>query len=615
MIAKAESFTPQVLCMAEYDHALLTQESLLLVVTSTFGNGESPENGASFYGYLKHMKENCNAKPLKTLRYSVFGLGSKAYQNFCAFGHCVDDYLRDLGGQAILTMGEGDELNGQDESFREWAKDVFKAASKSFGLNGEEATKVVSASLKNMSIGWSPGRYRWVEERKKPSSLCSNLSKIYNKAVCFAKVKSVKQLQSKDSSSSTILVSLDTTQNKELTFEPGDHLAVFPANKASLVQELIDLTHEKPDPNRPIRIEMAQEDPEKPGGSKVWEPVSRLSVACTMREALTRYLDITSIPTPQMLSYLSKMATSPLEKMQLETLGKGGLRYEDWARSKECSIAETLREFPSVQATADLLLTQLPALQPRFYSISVSPRVYSKEIHITVAVAEYKKRGGQGSLHQGVCSTWLQKLKPNDVIPCYIRAAQSFHLPVDGSLPVIMIGNGTGIAPFRSFWQQRMFDINNKCPPISTESSRRQWGEMFLFYGCRNPRQDDIYQHETEKARQARVITSVHTAHSRQEGKPKKYVQDLLKEDSIKICDLILKDDAHVFVCGGAAMADDVRKTLQNLLADRLDMSVEGALEFMRKLRSSGRYHEDIFSVPQRNKDSKENEEQKGRFE
>lgn len=138
---------------------------------------------------------------------------------------------------------------------------------------------------------------------------------------------------------------------------------------------------------------------------------------------------------------------------------------------------------------------------------------------------------------------------------------------------------------------------------------------MFLFYGCRNPRQDDIYQHETEKARQARVITSVHTAYSRQEGKPKKYVQDLLKEDSIKICDLILKDDAHVFVCGGAAMADDVRKTLQNLLADRLDMSLEGALEFMRKLRSSGRYHEDIFSVPHRNKDSKENEEQKGRFE
>ena len=102
-------------------------------------------------------------------------------------------------------------------------------------------------------------------------------------------------------------------------------------------------------------------------------------------------------------------------------------------------------------------------------------------------------------------------------------SAQSFHLPTDGSVPVIMIGNGTGIAPFRSFWQQRMFDLNNRCPPESSKTGRRQWGDMLLFFGCRNSHLDDIYRHETDKAKQSRAITAVATAYSRQQGRPKVY--------------------------------------------------------------------------------------------
>lgn len=162
--------------------------------------------------------------------------------------------------------------------------------------------------------------------------------------------------------------------------------------------------------------------------------------------------------------------------------------------------------------------------------------------------------GGQGPHHAGVCSTWLKGLKRGEVIPCYIRqwvlkffffwlgprleptntaqvlnpffiysSAQSFHLPTDGSVPVIMIGNGTGIAPFRSFWQQRMFDLNNRCPPESSKTGRRQWGDMLLFFGCRNSHLDDIYRHETDKAKQSRAITAVATAYSRQQGRPKVY--------------------------------------------------------------------------------------------
>ncbi|KAK2574222.1 Nitric oxide synthase [Acropora cervicornis] len=525
-LAKVLSHIFDVLCMDEYEYRRLVHEKLLFVVTSTF----------------------------------VFGLGSRAYPDFCAFGHYVDDHLRELGAQTILTMGEGDDLAGQEESFKEWTKDVFKMAANCFGVNTEAASKVVSDSLKEMVSGWSPGLYRWVSDNTIPMDLCTNLSKAYNKTVCSAKVISVTELQTKRSRRSTVLVKLNTgNATQQLAFEPGDHVAIFPANKASLVQELIDLMHVKPDPNQPIRIEVAHEDSGKQNGTMTWKPFNRLPAGCTLTEALTRYLDITAVPTPQMLKYLAKLATSTLEKMQLEALGKGYSCYEEWALLKECNILETLREFPSVKATADLLLTQLPALQPRFYSISSSPDVYPKEIHVTAMVFEYKKR------------------------------AQAFHLPSDGSAPLILVGTGTGIAPLRSFWQQRVSDMNKKSPPKSAITGRRQWGDIRLFFGCRNPFLDDIYRNEIEEAVRSKVLRSVATAYSREKGKPKQYVQDLLRKDSADLCDLILNRHAHVYVCGAADMAKGVYQTIQ----------------------SSSQYHEDIFEVPRKIKEPKEREDMK----
>ena len=125
------------------------------------------------------------------------------------------------------------------------------------------------------------------------------------------------------------------------------------------------------------------------------------------------------------------------------------------------------------------------------------------------------------------------------------------------------MGTGTGIAPLRSFWQQRVSDMNNKSPPKSAVTGRRQWGDIRLFFGCRNPFLDDIYRNEIEEAVQSKALRSVATAYSREKGKPKQYVQDLLRKDSADLCDLILNRHAHVYVCGAAAMAKGVYETIQ----------------------------------------------------
>ncbi|KAK2574099.1 Nitric oxide synthase [Acropora cervicornis] len=355
------------------------------------------------------------------------------------------------------------------------------------------------------------------------------------------------------------------------------------------------------------------------GKSKEWETFARLPSPITIREALARYLDITSVPSPQLIQFLASIATIAEDKEILQVLAEGKNQYEDWKFENECNILEVLQEHCSLSVPADLLLTQLPLMQPRFYSISSSPDLCPGEIHLTVAVVHYNKKGGKGPLHRGVCSTWLNRLQPGDEIPCYVRQAHTFHMPEDTTVPIIMVGPGTGLAPFRSFWQQRQYDITNKGhygrrdsgvsesspqqPDLDTATIKclspavNKLGSMSLFFGCRNSKQDCIHKDEMLKAQDEGVLTEIFFAFSREPDAPKKYVQDMLKEEAFDICEKLLSKQAHFYVCGDVKMADDVCKTLQTLLQEYAAMSQGEAQETVDKLKSTGRYHEDIFGV------------------
>ncbi|XP_031553421.1 nitric oxide synthase, brain-like isoform X2 [Actinia tenebrosa] len=621
------AFDPKVMCMNDYPHPELENEQLVLIVTSTFGNGDPPENGESFARYLYELRHPTNEKTennkmaaqisslliqkekekglnmkddelrLASLRYSVFGLGSRAYPNFCAFAKSVDKIIQELGGEQVYKMGEGDELCGQEEAFKTWAKNVFKAACETFCVGKDVNIEEADASLNTLSRGWSPDKYRFTKSKEKLQDVCTNLSVSHNKTIIPTKIMSVKNLQSPDSSRATLLVRLDTSNNEDFKYKPGDHLSLFPANKESVVQSLLDRLCQAPDPDQPITVEASREMSGPFGTTKKWEKLGRFPVPITLREAFSRHIDITGTPAPQILNYLSTQATDPDEKKLLEELGKGDTSYENWKYDKQANIVEVLEEFPSLKVNAELLLTQLPLLQPRFYSISSSQDLYPGEIHVTVAVVRFTKRGGRGPVHHGVCSTWLESLVPNDIVPCFVRHAPSFHLPQDDSVPLIMVGPGTGIAPFRSFWQQRQFDMTNKPTPQGS------WGDMFLYFGCRSSRQDDIYRDETANAKHNKVLANVRTALSREEDQPKQYVQDLLKEDALEVIDTLISRRGHFYTCGDVSMAADVCRTLQTMLESYAAMSQQESQDFIDKLKSSGRYHEDIFGVTLRTRE------------
>uniref|UniRef100_A0A8C4LA87 Nitric oxide synthase 3 n=1 Tax=Equus asinus asinus TaxID=83772 RepID=A0A8C4LA87_EQUAS len=538
-----KAFDPRVLCMDEYDVVSLEHETLVLVVTSTFGNGDPPENGEVSDGSLHP-------------RFCVFGLGSRAYPHFCAFARAVDTRLEELGGERLLQLGQGDELCGQEEAFRGWAQAAFQASCETFCV-GEDA-KAAARDIFSPKRSWKRQRYR-LSTQAEGLQLLPGVS-LTSPCPCWP------------SSRATILVRLDTGGQEGLQYQPGDHIGVCPPNRPGLVEALLKLPCAPP-----------------PGGPPPsWVRDPRLP-PCTLRQALTFFLDITSPPSPQLLRLLSTLAEEPSEQQELETLSQDPRRYEEWKWFRCPTLLEVLEQFPSVALPAALLLTQLPLLQPRYYSVSSAPSTHPGEIHLTVAVLAYRTQDGLGPLHYGVCSTWLSQLKAGDLVPCFIRGAPSFRLPPDPSLPCILVGPGTGIAPFRGFWQERLHDI---------ESKGLQPAPMTLVFGCRCSQLDHLYRDEVQDAQQRGVFGRVLTAFSREPDSPKTYVQDILRTElAAEVYRVLCLDRGHMFVCGDVTMATSVLQTVQRILATEGDMELDEAGDVIGVLRDQQRYHEDIFGL------------------
>uniref|UniRef100_A0A8C2T7I9 Nitric oxide synthase n=1 Tax=Coturnix japonica TaxID=93934 RepID=A0A8C2T7I9_COTJA len=520
----------------------------------------------------RQLSNTDSAGTLGALRFSVFGLGSRAYPHFCAFARAVDTLLEELGGERILPMGEGDELCGQEESFRTWAKMVFQAACETFCVgDGVEASEEIFVAQQ----GWKRQKHRLVVQPE-GTDLLTGLAHVHKRKVFPCTVISVENLQSEASSRATMLVRLDTAGQPELQYLPGDHLGVFPANRPELVQELLECVEDPPPADEPVLVEVLEKDSRFPG-PKSWVPQSRLP-PCSLRQALSSFLDITAPPSPQFLQLLATLARDPADRERLQQLSQDARLYEDWKWFRCPTLLEVLQEFPSIGLPASLLLSQLPLLQPRYYSVSSAPDPSSAHIDLTVAV--FLPTDGQGPVHYGVCSTWLARLQPGDTVPAFIRGAPSFRPPPTPEAPCILVGPGTGVAPFRSFWQQRLQHL------------------MVLVFGCRSSMLDHIYQREMEEAREQGALSHVLTAFSREPGTPKTYVQDVLRTQLAEEVHRVLCEcGGHMYVCGDVTMATEVLQTVQHILVQQGGMTMGQAGDFISELRDKNRYHEDIFGL------------------
>ena len=337
-----------------------------------------------------------------------------------------------------------------------------------------------------------------------------------------------------------------------LSFEVGDSVGIYPTNDPELVDEII----------RTLGFTGGEEVPRPKGGTT------------TLREALLRDYSITQ-PTPKLLKAVAQRASAaPLLSDLLEPERKQDLQTYLWGME----VIDFLIEHPSVRFTPEEFVGLLSKLQPRLYSVASSLKAYPDQVHLIVDVVRYESHG---RLRKGVASTFLAERADNVPIPMFPSAAKHFHLPEDPDTPIIMVGPGTGVAPFRAYLQERK----------ATGAKGKNW----LFFGAQREKCDFAYREDFESFMKEGILTRLHCAWSRDQAR-KIYVQHKMLENAAEIWKWIEEEGAHFFVCGDARrMAKDVDATLRQIVQEQGGKSLEQANEYVENLKREKRYKRDVY--------------------
>jgi len=574
----------QVVDMEAYDNAQLPNEPYVIIVTSTHGEGEPPDTAKSFY---KHLGSELSPTHLEKVNYTVFGLGNKTYEQYNAVGRYMDARMEAAGAKKFFERGEGDDDCSLEEDFNKWKKRLWPALCKRMGLDDAVDASVDEKFVPRFKLVHCPpstaGKF----------SLRGGLKKVHRdgtpvydiKNPYMATVTVNRELHGNDSDRSCRHIEFEIGDN--LKYEAGDHLGVFPENTTSLVEQLA--ARLGADLNQVIALVPTESSlPANLSSDAELKAAADESLVgpCTLRQILTDAIDITTPPRKTVLRGLAEYATDPKEKEELLHLSKDGEqdKYAQWIKHDQRTVLEVLNHFPSVSPPLPALLELMPRLAPRFYSISSSPNIYPGFVHITSVVVRFSTPTGRE--HAGVCSTWMADLQPGCHVPVFIRES-SFKLPA-APAPVIMVGPGTGLAPFRGFLQEINYRKNKK--------SQGEW-ESVLFFGCRHRKHDYIYEDELTGYARDETLTRLHVAFSREQGK-KVYVQDKLEEEETRkeLWHFINDKSGYFYVCGDARqMAKSVHHALVKIVKECGNMDEEKANAYVENLQKSGRYLQDVW--------------------
>lgn len=594
-------FKVEKLRMDEYEtNSRLDKEKLLFIVASTFGNGDPPDNGKPFWKALSvRARKAKNSKSeeeretffTKNLTFAVFGLGSSIYPTFGAFAKNVDKVLfEDLHAKRLMPVIIGDELRGQEKLFINWKGLILKCCIKRYTESGKsipEKEEDYEQMFNELLLDSKEDTYdselvRLQEVRRGSVSsagsdtppsmkLVSTLSKIHgerryrNLFNCQLISKEHLLPENNRFGRQTMLVRLrpaDSSSAALSSYSPGDHLGIFPSNPTELVNAILS-TITKTEVNSEEFVTKCADtvyvvETRSTKTTSDWVRVPRLP-PCSLKEAFTHYLDITTIVTRVVLTSLASMATDSWDKIMLEKLSKDPESYKKWRDYSSPNVLDILKKFSSVEVPPEFLLLRLPLLTPRLYSISSSSKSVPGEIHLTMSIVDWTPDSGVKKF--GVCTNYLDK-SPSESIPCFVRPALCFRLPSDLSLPIIMIGAGSGIAPFRGFWQEREVLVSKRGKGRRTSITNTNHdpgiGSCVLFFGCRSSKVDALYSKEIESLISRAVIQEVFLALTREEGVKKRYVQDMLYKQR-KLVHEMIAEGAHIYVCGDALVAEGVR--------------------------------------------------------
>ncbi|AIN63124.1 NADPH-dependent assimilatory sulfite reductase flavoprotein subunit [Providencia stuartii] len=502
----------------DYKFKQIAQEKILVIVASTQGEGEPAEEAVALYKYL-HSKK---APSLNETAYAVFALGDSSYEKFCQAGKDFDTQLAQLGAKPLLARIDADvEYQAIADEWIEELSQLLKAR-----VPTQSTHQLVAAQVGSVDeIHSSP--------YTKTSPLTASLS-VNQKITGRGSLKDVRHIE------------IDLGDSG-LRYQPGDALGVWFDNDPALVEELIGLLWLTGDE----KVQVAEQ-------------------SYTLRDALTHHLELTQ-NTPLIVEKYANLSKDET-LLGLISDKQALLHY-----AQNTPIVDMVRQ-AAAQPTAQEFVELLRPLTPRLYSIASSQAETEDEVHITVGVVRYDI---DGRARTGGASGFLaDRLKEGDELRIFIEHNDNFRLPADSTKPVIMIGPGTGIAPFRAFMQQR----------DNEEATGKNW----LFFGNPHFVEDFLYQVEWQRYVKEGLLTNISLAWSRDQAQ-KVYVQDKLREQGEEVWHWI-EEGAHIYVCGDANhMARDVEQALLEIISQYGNMDSESADEFLSELRVERRYQRDVY--------------------
>ncbi|KAG2496114.1 hypothetical protein HYH03_005717 [Edaphochlamys debaryana] len=573
-----ESTSVDVRDVETYKSERLASEKCVVLCMATYGDGEPTDNAAVFYNWLLKEAEAVDAgekeASLTGVSYAVFGLGNKQYEHFNAVGKKVFKSLKTLGATPVCRRGDGDDDGVIDDDFEKWTAEFLDALDKSDDLVGKRIDQnggVHTVSVPTYAVDVLPAGSASAAQPF-PSGTGKDVHSPF-----WAKITTVKELHTSQSDRSCVHVEVDVS-GSGISYEAGDHIAVFAQNGDDIVAKVAELLGF--DLNALIRVSL----PANTASANDLPPP--FPGPLSVKTALAYFADVLSTPHRDALAALSTFAADREEAAKLALMGStspaGKAEFSKYIGTTKRSLLEVLQAFPSAKPTIGAFFGCIaPRLQPRFYSISSSPKPHPTSVHITCAVVRDEMPTGR--IHEGVASTWLARHGAGTTVPVFVRHSH-FRLPKAAETPVVMVGPGTGLAPFRGFLQER----------AALSASGAKLGPAHLFFGCRSRAHDYIYQAELEGFLAGGVLSDLHLAFSR-EASAKDYVQHHIERRGADLWAL-LERGAHLYVCGDAKhMAKDVHRAIIALVQAGRGCSGTEAEGFVKELTDSGRYQRDVW--------------------
>jgi len=512
--------------MDESKPALLVQTTHVLLLASTFGDGDPPDNAAQFWSALQAEQID-----LSTLHYAVLAFGDSNYDQFCGFGRKLDERLVALGAKPLTARVDCEPE--YKEPAQAWLNHVLNA------LTPQQANQQVAS--KQAAVATTADDTLPEDAAPATASSYSRQHPFHSKLVmnnCLNAEGSEKEVRQ---------FGFDLS-NSDFTYEAGDALGVWPTNAPQLVGDILAALQLNP----ATKVEV------KDHGSM------------PLVEALSHHVDITRI-TPELLQFISARSKSAALGSLLDDAHKAELKQWLWGKQ----FLDLVEAYP-VKAEANEWLAILKRLQPRLYSISSSPKHTPNQVQLTVSVVRY---GSQQAPRGGVCSTFLADRAANGSVPIFLQKSAHFRPPKNPDTPLIMVGPGTGIAPFRAFLQERQ----------TIGATGKNW----LFFGEQHAATDFYYQDELHHMQQSGFLR-LDTAFSRDQAE-KIYVQHRMLEHGAELWQW-LEQGAHFCVCGDASrMAKDVDAALKHIVQTHGNMSAEAAALYVSQMAQDKRYVRDVY--------------------